>query len=82
MAHSFLGQNISLAPKRPVQTPQREWLAGQLREWVECQLEVLCANTNWFEKKRVMETWKNYLQGQQDNSFYLWQWINTASLLK
>jgi asparagine synthase (glutamine-hydrolysing) len=28
-------ENISFAPKRPLQTPQREWMALELKELVE-----------------------------------------------
>ena len=82
IAGRFLGDQIALAPKRPVQTPQREWLAGPLKDWVYSQLESLCNQTDWFEKDQILKEWEDYLRGNQDNSFYLWQWINTAELMK
>lgn len=82
IANRFLGNEIALAPKRPLQTPQREWLGGELSEWVDAQLQLLLSRSNWFESKKVLEIWDKYKKGEQDNSFYLWQWINAAELLK
>src|SRR5690606_25670490 len=33
IAERYIGAELRLAPKRPVQTPQREWLRGPLRGW-------------------------------------------------
>lgn len=82
IANKFLGNEIALAPKRPLQTPQREWLGGTLAEWTDSQIKILLEKTDWFNKKEVLKIWDDYRKGDQDNSFYLWQWINTAELLK
>lgn len=82
IANRFLGNEIALAPKRPLQTPQREWLGGPLLEWTDSQIKVLLEKTDWFNKNEVLKIWEKYRKGDQDNSFYLWQWINTAELLK
>ncbi|TDQ19622.1 asparagine synthase (glutamine-hydrolysing) [Algoriphagus boseongensis] len=82
IANKYLGDQIALAPKRPLQTPQREWLAEDLGDWVESQLEILIAKCNWFDSKVVWRLWNEYKKGDKDNSFYLWQWVNAAELLK
>lgn len=82
LAQRFLGDQIALAPKRPLQTPQREWLGGELKDWVDSQLHLLVTKTNWFDPKLVFQIWEKYKKGEQDNSFYLWQWVNAAELLK
>jgi asparagine synthase (glutamine-hydrolysing) len=82
IAGKFLGNEISLAPKRPLQTPQREWLAGELKNWVSDEINWLVDHSPWFDKKKVLNYWNAYLKGNQDNSFYLWQWINAATILK
>jgi asparagine synthase (glutamine-hydrolysing) len=82
IANRFLGNKVSLAPKRPLQTPQREWLAGPLQDWAESQIEVLLRKSSWFDAKVVNLLWNNYKKGDQENSFYVWQWINTAELIK
>ena len=35
IARQLVPADLVEAPKRPLQTPQREWLAGPLRGWVE-----------------------------------------------
>ncbi|WP_111672146.1 asparagine synthase (glutamine-hydrolyzing) [Algoriphagus litoralis] len=82
LAKTYLGDQIALAPKRPLQTPQREWLGGELTDWVDAQLHTLVSKSNWFDSKTVFRLWEDYKKGDQDNSFYLWQWINAAELLK
>lgn len=82
LANNYLGEQIALAPKRALQTPQREWLGGELTDWVDSQLHLLVSKSNWFDSKTVFKIWEDYKKGSQDNSFFLWQWINAAELLK
>ena len=79
IASKYLGSDIALAPKRPLQTPQREWLGDELKPWVAEQVEY-AAHTGWFNKKLLQKEVKNYNQGKKDNSFFLWQWVNTGLL--
>lgn len=71
--------NIALAPKRPLQTPQREWIGGPLTEFVEDRITKL-KSLSWFEKNALDQEWAKYKNGQNDNSFFIWQWINTSFL--
>ena len=73
---------ISYAPKRPLQTPQREWLANELRIFVEEQLHQLKTSpaAHWFDHHQIEKEWKKYLAGDSRSSFHVWQWVN-ASLL-
>ncbi|QQS47113.1 MAG: asparagine synthase (glutamine-hydrolyzing) [Acidobacteriota bacterium] len=68
------------APKRPLQTPQREWLRGPLRDWandrIEAALEGPCRD--WFRPETVRSEWARFQAGESDNSFYLWQWISAG----
>jgi asparagine synthase (glutamine-hydrolysing) len=68
---------VATAPKRSVQTPQREWLRGPLRGWVE---ELLgnpgIAHSGWFDVPAVRRVWQGYLAGDDDNSFFVWQWLS------
>ena len=72
--------NIVEAPKRPLQTPQREWLRGKLREWATASIETALKNFGgvWLDEKSVRQEWKNYCRGASDNSFYVWQWISLS----
>jgi asparagine synthase (glutamine-hydrolysing) len=80
IASKFLHPQISLAPKRPVQTPQREWLADELRPIVEDSV-VKLSDHGWFDADILRREWQAYLSGSKDNSFFVWQWVNTAYLL-
>jgi len=72
-----LGDSIALAPKRALQTPQREWISNELRDYFDSQIE-LFLDLDYVNKKQVQHIWKNYKNGNQDNSFYIWQWVNSV----
>lgn len=78
IAADLLPQGVVEAPKRPLQTPQREWLRGALRDWATTQIETALNGwgANWLDAHAVRATWRQYLSGESDNSFYVWQWIN------
>jgi asparagine synthase (glutamine-hydrolysing) len=84
IAAEWLGNDLAFAPKRPVQTPQREWLRNELKEWANEQINWLATtgNPGWFNGKKMMQEWQSFQQGEGDNSFFVWQWINTALLLR
>jgi asparagine synthase (glutamine-hydrolysing) len=76
-----LGDSIALAPKRALQTPQREWMSGELQGYVsQCVTEF--GQLDFVSAERVQEVWQTYVNGDQDNSFYLWQWINLVAIEK
>jgi asparagine synthase (glutamine-hydrolysing) len=74
-----LGDKIALAPKRALQTPQREWISSELKDYFSSQIETF-SKLDFVNKKEVEKIWKEYINGNQDNSFYIWQWINTVAL--
>ncbi|HYO82124.1 MAG TPA: asparagine synthase (glutamine-hydrolyzing) [Bryobacteraceae bacterium] len=82
IAKRMIPQGVAEAPKRPLQTPQREWLRGPLRPWVEEHIEaVIRERREWFDGAAVRRVWREYLDGLSDNSFYVWQWIGTSLTL-
>jgi asparagine synthase (glutamine-hydrolysing) len=81
IAGRFLNDDITLAPKRPLQTPQREWLGGNLKDWVYDHVNILSA-TQWFDHAKLKSEVDIYMKTDQDNSFFLWQWINTALIME
>jgi asparagine synthase (glutamine-hydrolysing) len=81
IAEKFLQKDLVLAPKRPLQTPQREWLSEDLKNWVAAEVEQLEKN-NWFDKKQLQNELNHFFQGDNQSSFHIWQWINAAQLLK
>jgi asparagine synthase (glutamine-hydrolysing) len=81
IANKYLKEDLVLAPKRPLQTPQREWLSHELREWVTSEIETLKTNS-WFDKKELQSELDSFFNGNNQSSFHIWQWINAAQLLK
>lgn len=77
---SMVPEDLSHAPKRPLQTPQREWLGNELREFTEQQLRSLETGSfaAWFDHEEIRKEWQAYLDGDKQSSFHLWQWISLA----
>lgn len=84
LALRSMQQQLVLAPKRPLQTPQREWLRGPIRSWAQDHIATLIGSLNngWFKKTEVENSWKDFLNEKTDNSFFVWQWINASLLLQ
>ena len=79
LARELLGDRLATAPKRPVQTPQREWLRGPLRAWAEGIIfGSAIRSTGWFSPRALEAEWRSFVDGQSDNAFYVWQWISVA----
>ena len=81
IAENFLQKDLVLAPKRPLQTPQREWLSEDLKDWVAAEVAVLYQN-NWFKKSELQTELDLFFKGDNQSSFHIWQWINAAQLVK
>ena len=79
-----LSNNITYAPKRPLQTPQREWLGDELQFFVSEQITKLLDSeyAKWFDKDNLKNEWNNYIAGDRDASFHIWQWVNTSLLIR
>jgi asparagine synthase (glutamine-hydrolysing) len=77
---SYMSDSVSLAPKRPLQTPQREWLAEDVKDWTIDRVEQLKA-TSWFKDIELDKELDNYMKGDRDSSFHIWQWINASLLI-
>jgi asparagine synthase (glutamine-hydrolysing) len=81
IANKYLKKDLVLAPKRPLQTPQREWLSHELKDWVTSEIEILKTH-HWFDKKELQSELDSFFNGNNQSSFHIWQWINAAQLLK
>lgn len=75
LAACYLKSEIVLAPKRPLQTPQREWLTEELINWVTSRVMSLKKHT-WFDAKELDKEWHSFLRSNKDNTFFLWQWLS------
>ena len=78
IASGLVPSGVVHSPKRPLQTPQREWLRGPLREWSGMLIEKALAGYggSWFDRKEVRQHWRDYCNGTGDNSFFIWQWVS------
>jgi asparagine synthase (glutamine-hydrolysing) len=77
LASKLIPKEVREAPKRALQTPQREWLSAELKPWVESVFEQEQQKLNkWFSYKEVQKLYTEYCRNKPDNSFYIWQLIN------
>jgi asparagine synthase (glutamine-hydrolysing) len=74
---------VSYAPKRPLQTPQREWLGNELKDFVSLHIDKMKSSNykNWFNENEIDKEWKLYLEGNNDSSFHIWQLVNFSLLM-
>ena len=79
----YLNDSITNSPKRPLQTPQREWLGNELREYVESKIEnIKDGNFSWwFNVDELSKEWQKYKDGDNDSSFHIWQWVSLSNLI-
>jgi len=84
IAGELMPNKVSEAPKRPVQTPQREWLQHELALWAEDCIETALQGwgQSWFEKDKVWSEWRQFRKKGRDNSFPFWQWVNLGLMQK
>jgi asparagine synthase (glutamine-hydrolysing) len=69
--------SIAYASKRSVQSPQREWLAGPWRPLVEAVLRSdTFADRGWVDRGNALAAYRAYCEGANENSFFVWQWLN------
>jgi len=76
-----IGENVALAPKRPLQTPQREWMGNELRDYVNNIIDEL-KNNPFLDHNKVRSSWEHYLAGNIQSSFHIWKLISLYYLIK
>jgi asparagine synthase (glutamine-hydrolysing) len=79
----YLSDSISYAPKRPLQTPQREWLGEDLTEFVSNEINKIenSKYASWFDINTLKEEWEAYKNGKKASSFHIWQWLSVSMFL-
>lgn len=76
-ASKLLPDVMRFASKRSVQTPQREWMRNELKSWVQEKIDTpRFWERGWINQKNGLEAMNGFFNGNGDNSFFLWQWIN------
>lgn len=78
MSESLMPDCVNYSPKRPVQTPQREWLKSELKGWTYDCVDTALNHYGeiWLNTKRVREEIDGFMNNERDNSFFVWQWIS------
>tara|TARA_Y100001935_G_scaffold179244_1_gene148402 strand:+ start:6838 stop:8541 length:1704 start_codon:yes stop_codon:yes gene_type:complete len=84
LVSEYLDDSITNSPKRPLQTPQREWLGNELSDYVESKIKIVKNSdfSTWFNVDEMSNEWQKYKDGDNDSSFHIWQWISFSNLLK
>ncbi len=79
----YLSDSITFAPKRPLQTPQREWLANELHKLVDKKIEKIGKSNykSWFDIEELKKEWQNYVEGDNQSSFHIWQWLSLSTYI-
>jgi asparagine synthase (glutamine-hydrolysing) len=77
IASDYLADDLVFAPKRPLQTPQREWLADDLKEWVSSCFKELknYSCSSWFDEASLEKELQHYFEGNIQSSFHVWQCV-------
>lgn len=78
VARRIIPSSVSAAPKRPVQTPQREWLRGPLADWAcKCvEMAIEGWGRDWLVPHAARKFMLDFIREGSDNSFPVWQLIN------
>lgn len=80
----LIKNNVLEASKRPVQTPQREWIKNELGSWTDSHIENIISSEagTWMNANSIRGLWKHYRQHDIDNSFPIWQLISLSLMLE
>jgi asparagine synthase (glutamine-hydrolysing) len=83
IASEYLSNDLVFAPKRPLQTPQREWLADDLKDWVQekCNSIENSKYANWFNEAEIKKEIAHYFEGNIQSSFHIWQLMGVSEML-
>ncbi len=79
----YVPETIAYAPKRALQTPQREWLGHELKAFVNQHIRAIKSSNYaaWFDEKAIDLEWNRYLAGDNQSSFHIWQLVNFSLLM-
>ena len=73
----------AMTSKRQVQSPQREWFKGDLKEWIFSRLEkTILWEYEILNKEKSYRKLNKFLANIGDNSMFIWQWLDLDLWLK
>lgn len=77
LAANLIPSGVAFAPKRSVQSPQREWLAGPWEPWIrELLTSRSFASRGWVDPSEALAIWDGHVKKPGNNSFFAWQWLS------
>jgi asparagine synthase (glutamine-hydrolysing) len=84
LAKRLIPKEILEQPKRPVQTPQREWLRNELSPFVDKMIMDICdgPGSDFLECDKIVSEYSKYKKHGSDNSFTIYQIISLGMLSK
>jgi asparagine synthase (glutamine-hydrolysing) len=84
IASEYLADDLVFAPKRPMQTPQREWLAADLKSWVSSCFKKLenSSCSSWFNEACLEKELQCYFEGNMQSSFHIWQCVGCYEMIQ
>lgn len=84
IASEYLADDLVFAPKRALQTPQREWLADDLKEWVAHCFGIIKASgfSVWFDLDEMQKELELYFLGNCQSSFHIWQCVSFCEMIQ
>ena len=79
----YVPKEIIERPKSGFAMPIGSWLKGPLRDWADQLLDPsLISDSGYLDSKKVMDLWKQHLDGRIDNTTKIWtvlmwqSWVN------
>ncbi len=83
IALDFLDADFVFDYKRIIQTPQREWLASDLKKWVSDSFDAIenSQYASWFNRDALDAELQHYFDGNIQSSFHIWQCISLYEML-
>jgi asparagine synthase (glutamine-hydrolysing) len=82
MVARMVPHGVVTAPKRPLQTPQREWLRGPLNQWARDRIDGALGQFggSWLDTTAVETSFRSYRDAGDESSFHIWQWIGLGMM--
>lgn len=81
--HARVPDQIRLAPKRHIQSPQTPWLTKELHSYLgEVFHSQSFKQRGLYDSEKMIQEWKRVKTGKINNSFYLWQAANLENWFK
>lgn len=78
LVKNHLGASVGMAPKRALQTPQREWLAHELKPLVMESIQT-AEQSGYFQKGQLLKQYELFC-ASPEQAVNIWQYISLAQL--